>query len=404
MNYFSVIVIVVLLFLGGDNVLEKLGYPHGDFSTSSFYRLHPLTYYAGGLFLFFLLVGQIRISDMIGRMKGELRLLVICIFCLAYLKVSGILSAFSFVLDALCLPAILSILLKVTDKKLLSQFRIFIYFIFYFNSIIAIFEKVTSRFLIGSEIAGFDYFRSTAMYGHPLNNALITSVLAVILFYHSKNNWSRIGVLVLSTLALMSFGSRGALMGLFLSIFLNIALNIVMPNLRQNKYSRINGGFIYMILLGLILFTFLNFTNLGDRIVAASHIDNSALARVESFEVLHGMEIKDLMWGEGNKEIEYLQHINNVEIIENFWIVWLLKFGLPLTLILSISLISFLYSVMESIKIDLKLIFLFALFFVASTNNSLSSNTLVISIFVLSSYILFDTSEGYLKGLVCEQS
>jgi hypothetical protein len=85
-----------------------------------------------------------------------------------------------------------------------------------------------------------------------------------------------------------------------------------------------------------------------------------------------------------------LQYLSGVEIIENFYIVWLLNFGLIFTIILIISLIRFLYNMMRNVGADVKLSILFTLIAVSSTNNSLSTSTYVITILVMAYYITLD--------------
>ena len=143
----------------------------------------------------------------------------------------------------------------------------------------------------------------------------------------------------------------------------------------------------------MITFLVINYTGLGDRIAALSHVDSSAEARINAFDILKGLRFKDLLWGYSSRRIEYFQYIRGVEIIENFWIVWLLKLGVFATILLTFYLMRFLISIMSSISNDMRLTFIFVIFFVASTNNSLSSNTLVLSIFILAYYVLFNSIE-----------
>jgi hypothetical protein len=235
----------------------------------------------------------------------------------------------------------------------------------------------------------FDYFRSTALYGHPLNNALIMSVLTIILFLATKNSYLKMAVLAAGMISIFCFGARGALLGVFGGIFLNILLNAF--GFTKDPNRNIKSGLMYLASFALILILVISFTNLGDRITGLAKVDESAEARVGTLNILDQVNIEDLIWtGVSLDKVDKLQYLSGVEIIENFYIVWLLNFGLIFTIILIISLIRFLYNMMRNVGADVKLSILFTLIIVSSTNNSLSSSTYVITILVMAYYITLD--------------
>ena len=391
MSFIILFIVLFIAFICGDNVLGALGYPHGDIDASSLFRLHPLTYLAFFLIIYFVITGKVKFADLFDKMKNEFVFLIVCLIIISYLHLIGRLNAISFFFDALVLPVMLSILLKLTSKKLLYRFQNFIYFFFFLNTVIAIEEKIVGVNLIVREPAWqFEYFRSSAIFGHPLNNGLIMSILTVILFWATKNTWLKLSVLFSGMLSIFCFGARGALIGIFLGIILNIILNAIgLGKGKANK--RIANGIVYLGIFAIIIGFVINFTGLGDRISALSHVDNSAEARMDSFRMFNGQDLNEILWGGYSvSKIEILQYQNDVEIIENFYVVWILKFGLIMTVLLFCTLVKFLFSIMTSVALDIKVPILVTLFFVASTNNSLSSNSLVLAIVVLSYYILYE--------------
>ena len=115
--------------------------------------------------------------------------------------------------------------------------------------------------------------------------------------------------------------------------------------------------------------------------------------------MLHGFSLKDLLWGYGTAEIEYFQYISNVEIIENFWINWVLRFGFVGTVVLALFLVRFLWTMMRGSSLDIRITMLFVMFTVASTNNSLSTNSLILSLFVATYYVIYKSPAINTAGL-----
>lgn len=394
MNFIILFLVLILAFICGDNVLGTLGYPHDDIAAASIFRLHPLTYLSFALLIFYFLIGKIKVSDLVNKMKNESLFLTACIIVIIYLQLINSLNAISFFFDALVLPAILLILLKATSKKVIGKFSSLIYIFFFINALVAVIEKTTTtNLIVQNPIWHFEYFRSSAIFGHPLNNGLIMAVLTIILFWATKNSWLKVFVLLSGVLSIFCFGARGALIGVFLGIMLNMLLNAIgLSNEKSNK--KMFGGLLYLCIFGAIISVVVMYTGLGDRIAALSHVDNSAEARVDSFNMFNGQDTSDLLWGGYSvHKIEMMQHMQGVEIIENFYVVWILKFGLVMTVLLFGSLVKFLFDMMKNVGLDIKLPILVTLFFVASTNNSLASNSLVLSIVILSYYILYESKK-----------
>jgi hypothetical protein len=388
-------IVLCLAFLGGDDVLALLGYYHRDFTTSAIFRLHPLTYLAFALLLYYFVVRKLWITDIVGVMKHEFLFLLVCLAIIIYLQLTGKLSAISFILDTLCLPAVLSILFKLTDRKVLDRSVIFIYGCFFLNAAMAIVEKVRGATLLNKEDFNFDYFRSTALYAHPLNNALIMSVLTVMLFFASNTLGKKMLVISFGLASIFCFGARGAILGVFAGILINVALSFFATTNAAKKAS----GIFYLLFISVVSFIIISYTGLGDRIVGMSRVEGSAEARITAFDVLHGFSLKDLLWGYGTAEIEYFQYISNVEIIENFWINWVLRFGFVGTVVLALFLVRFLWTMMRGSSLDIRITMLFVMFTVASTNNSLSTNSLILSLFVATYYVIYKSPAINTAGL-----
>jgi hypothetical protein len=389
MKPFLLFIILLLAFVFGDNVLQIVGYHHHDFTSSPIFRLHPLSYFAFATVVFYLITGKINMTYLTGTMKTEALFLLGCVFILVYLQITGNLNAIAFFIDALILPVLLSMLLKVTDVDVLYKFRNWVYLLFFANAGIAIIEKLKGSYLIAHQPDWLvDYFRSSAIFGHPLNNALIMSVLTITLFLAAKQTWLKLSVLFAGMVSIFCFGARGALIGVFIGIMLHMLLNTMGLGSTSEKKSATN-GLAYLIAFAVIILIVINFTSFGDRITALSHVDGSAEARVDSFNIISQINFSDLIWkGTSTQEMERIQYTSGVEIIENFYLIWLLRFGIIVTGILIWGLGKFLFDVTKTSPADIKFPILLTFIFVSSTNNSLSTSTLVISNLVLAYYIL----------------
>jgi hypothetical protein len=390
MKRVTLFAISFIIFILGDNILELVGWHHRDFTSSPIFRVYPLFYILIVLLGYYFITGKLTFADLLFRMRNELTFLSILFAIILYGQITKNSNPMSWYLDSLVIPCIILIFLRMTDKKTLIDFKKWIYIFFFFSAGISLIEKVTGKLLFLKDSPWyFDYFRSTALYGHPLNNALIMSVLTIILFLSTKNSYLKMAVLAAGMISIFCFGARGALLGVFGGIFLNILLNAF--GFTKDPNRNIKSGLMYLASFALILILVISFTNLGDRITGLAKVDESAEARVGTLNILDQVNIEDLIWtGVSLDKVDKLQYLSGVEIIENFYIVWLLNFGLIFTIILIISLIRFLYNMMRNVGADVKLSILFTLIIVSSTNNSLSSSTYVITILVMAYYITLD--------------
>ncbi len=390
MKRVTLFAISFIIFILGDNILELVGWHHRDFTSSPIFRVYPLFYILIVLLGYYFITGKLTFADLLFRMRNELTFLSILFAIILYGQITKNSNPMSWYLDSLVIPCIILIFLRMTDKKTLTDFKKWIYIFFFFSAGISLIEKVTGKLLFLKDSPWyFDYFRSTALYGHPLNNALIMSVLTIILFLATKNSYLKMAVLAAGIISIFCFGARGALLGVFGGIFLNILLNAF--GFTKDPNRNIKSGLMYLASFALILILVISFTNLGDRITGLAKVDESAEARVGTLNILDQVNIEDLIWtGVSLDKVDKLQYLSGVEIIENFYIVWLLNFGLIFTIILIISLIRFLYNMMRNVGADVKLSILFTLIIVSSTNNSLSSSTYVITILVMAYYITLD--------------
>ena len=232
----TTVFVILILFLD-DNLLSLIGYPHRDPEASQFFKIHPLGYLSIAVFFIFLFVGKINISSLLQKCKIEAFLLLFCFLMLVYLFVNERFSSVSFIIDALLTPAIVAILFSYTDPQNLYSQKSLIYFLFFLNFIMAAYEKISHTPILTDKYLRFDDFRSTALYGHPLNNALIISTMGIILYISFHKTIGRIIVLLIVIISLLCFGARGSLIGIASGVIIVFLQDLFSKSSKDNLKS-----------------------------------------------------------------------------------------------------------------------------------------------------------------------
>lgn len=383
-NRYLILTVAALCFFGM-GVLSFAGYEMGSDAPSTFTKIHPVSY----ILLFASLINISRLNDKAQVFRGvannipEYRLLALIAVIFLYLYLSGNLSSISFIVDTLLCPVLLSLNFRHYPGRFKWDARNLCIRMVLLNSYIAIFERIFSINLFPINAYFGDVFRSTALLGHPLNNALITLVAFLYAASVPIPLMRKMYIMTVFLTGLICFGARGSLYVAVLSLFLFFIIPVFVS--KSAYFKRINKAWI-MLLVGtmtaLLLYLMLN-TTLGERLVQASFYDSSAEVRTQAFDVINFHDIGSYLFAKSQSEIERMSYYADVEIIENFFIVWMLKFGLIITLLLLLFIYRLFYARLPvKGKINRHLVILMLLF-AAATNNSLATNTQALSVFVI---------------------
>ncbi len=187
----------------------------------------------------------------------------------------------------------------------------------------------------------FESFRSTALLGHPLNNALITSFLTLFFILISESTSKKFIYFSVGVLAIFAFGGRASLATVLVAFpfILFSDLNSYSSKIAINKF------FSYLVIFILaFLFDFYIFSNtsFGERISNGFRFeDEGAEVRSRVFDLFEHFSFSQLLLGISQEEIVRVMYLEQVEIIENFWIIWIFKYGIILTVILGFFLLLF---------------------------------------------------------------
>lgn len=385
MNRFFVFVFSMLLLVFDDNALAIIGYPHFDIKANAIFKIHPVSYLCIVVFVFLMLLGKMTVQSIRKNCKAEIWLINVCLLMLVYLQLTGKLNNVSFIIDALLTPALLSILLAHTPEANIARFKWIIYTTFTLNFAMALYEKVRKVHILSDYYKFADEFRSSALYGHPLNNAFIMSIVGILLYFHFDKLIYKISVLIFAMIAIFCFGARGAFIGVMGGAIIGLCFDVISKKSKQSLNTLIG-----IIITGVITFTVLLNTNLGDRLLQRSSLsnDDSAQERVRALDILHIMKPSELLIGVSDNESDLLIKHVGAERIENFFVVYVVRFGIVIAILTTVVLIIFVIKQIRIFDRSVVIPVLFTFLFVASINNSLSTKNRPISVLVLCCFAL----------------
>jgi hypothetical protein len=128
-------------------------------------------------------------------------------------------------------------------------------------------------------------------------------------------------------------------------------------------------------------------TSIAERLVNTAYFDDSASVRLDVFNIFEIIDSDKLLWGSSDEQTESIRDRAGVFQIENFWVIWILRFGLVFAVGLIYYFISFLYKHLFHLRRFDKFLVLFTFLGIASTNNSLGTITGALSFFVVCSFV-----------------
>lgn len=166
-------------------------------------------------------------------------------------------------------------------------------------------------------------FRSSALLGHPLGNAMAVSVVNIFILCSQLNNKTKISYYIIAMISLICFNERGNIIISFLASIPPLY------SLYKNESVYHKKLITYILIpLSCIFIYFLSITDLGGRLFNINHTqDGSSFARIEALKSLLYLSPQNLLLGNPNN-YEYLLNRMNLAGIENGIITLLIYHGL----------------------------------------------------------------------------
>jgi hypothetical protein len=228
-------------------------------------------------------------------------------------------------------------------------------------------------------------WRSSALLGHPLQNALITAVYTLIMVQGGGRDLPRLlrlAIIVLQVAALVVFGGRVATV--LLAAFGGAALAVQLwraVRLRQlsSANAAIFAGATTAAIVGLILLVGGGFFDLFLQRFAQDQ--GSTEARFAMFDLLDHMPFFAVLFGSDPEHVATLQRLEGIEFgIESFWVAFVAFYGLVVSVPFFAGLVAFLFDLKRATRAPSG----WAIFFfiaVCSTSLSLAGKTTSFAMF-----------------------
>ena len=387
-------VFILAFFLGG-YVLENLGIQYVSEGGNPLLKIHFATYIL--IFSITLLTLKTGLRKPLANLEGFQSSWLISMSCIVLVIMYGLVrfgtSGMAYLVDTMVAPLLAIYLLSQLNTQQKNKLLRLLAYLLFINAVFAIVEFMLGKTMVTVEFSGFSHFRSTAFLMHPLNNALITCSLALILM-----RYTRIPFLVyfaVITLALFAFGGRAAT-GLFIVGVLIIFIpQIPLFIAKGIKVSRLRFAIIQALAFFVFIITTLivALTPIGARILSKLHVDPSAQARFDVFIILEQLSLSEWFFGATKSLIDNIAFYIQIDVIENYIIGWIVSFGVICAFLLFIS----------CFKLPIKLCMrgysltsrmtLMVFILVSLTNNALTSKTPALLFLTSVLYLFYTTRE-----------
>lgn len=377
---------IVGLFIGA-NVLIHIGYM--DTNEFSFLRkMFPVSY----LMIFVFLINY----SIIPRFKDEVRFIVLFIILVLFNMSTGREIDLAASFNSVILPVFFSIQLfsMKVDKAIIKKILISCYLL---ECSIAIIERITMHnffyLLPGGGDASLNdgLFRSTALLAHPLENALTVSVIMSFILVSNMRVLKKMQLWGIGFVSLLCFNTRFAI--ICSAVCLGwYSLYFLFSSRIENKKSK---KYFVLILLLMVFGIFKLFTSygLGSRLLEMGAFDeSSAGVRLIILSIFDYYPVYSVLLGVPLDIFErYLAkaHLTGY-IIENYWIIYLFRFGLIFLLLIVWFYIPIIKKWLLPFDKCACMMVLFIFLFISSSNNSMAASSLSLSVFAVSAYAFSD--------------
>lgn len=348
--------VLFLLLAVSPMALSALGWNYDAPGGSGPMRFHPATY----LTLLLLLAITLRDGNPVTSIAGMFAAdtltsiyLVAWSILLWHGTAHQTLPAASLV-DTFLLPALLLLCYRRLDEPTISTMRMLSHFAMAMNALLGLGEFLSGLRLtpyVAGGIAISDDWRSTALLGHPLGNALLTGCYAATLIIGGGGLMPRprIAMLVLQCLAMVAFGGRTSLA--ILALF--VAGAVTRAGLRF-----LAGGGIPLRLASMLAFALpiaigalfaLHELGFFDKLLLRFVEDRgSTEARIVMFELFRGFTWTELLLGPPQDQLAFLVRIHKLEFgIESLWIAFSLYYGILPASLFFLGLALFMLSLLQ---------------------------------------------------------
>lgn len=388
--------ITALFFSISAALLINLGWHYDETGGAPWDKLHPASWLSLLLVAFWMVRSGNPLTNamrLLAEHRDLIPYLVGVVFMIAYV-VYVIGAPFTMFLETFLAPIAVFLLFNRVQEKEAHRLALFLHLLFFVNAVLGILEFALSFHLTPLTINGelIAEERSTALFGHPLANATMIGCYLLMLAFGGGRDFSmlmRLAVFSVNFASMIAFGGRAAL------AFVLVALGFVflyrlIGFLRGEKISK---NFLTVLAVGIPIYCVMigvlanngYFDAFLDRIV---NDEGSAGTRIAMFSIFDHINWRDLLFVPDWQQVQTWSHIYGLDYgIENFIVASILAYGIVASAIFLPTLMLFSRAVCRSLMAHSGWVFVY-FYAVALTSVSLSSKTIVLSMFVLALVVL----------------
>ena len=291
---------------------------------------------------------------------------------------------FTPVIDTFLMPMVLLVMARGLEESAKARLARLLHLVFSANALLALYEYLTGNRLtpyVAGTLLILDDWRSTALFGHPLGNAILTGSYLVALCAGAARDIApalRPIQLGLQLAAMVAFGGRTSLV-LVLAFVAIAAMARVLGILRGRTVS-LPG--VALALMGAPVFFYALFvvasSGFFDQLLLRFVDDNgSAKARLVMLHLFELIPVRDIILGPDPAYLSSLLRQEGTEYgLESFWLATILSYGLIASLIFFAGLLAFCADLVRASRPQAAWVLIF-FFLIASTSVSLSAKTVV---------------------------
>jgi hypothetical protein len=353
---FLALLIIALMLSVSPMALNAIGWNYDGLGAAGPTRFHPSSYLIVLLFLFIALRDGNPLTSAIAAVGHDVRLtLFVIIWAVVFyhgvknqeLPAAGL-------IDTFLMPVLMLMIFRRLGTVTRARIEMLMHGLLATNALLGLAEFLTgwrmTPYLAGGILITDDW-RSTALLGHPLGNALMTGCYIMMLMMGGGGllkGRMRYAILGLQFSAMIAFGGRASivLVVLFAGVVLMIGIFRFLAGARLplRTFAMI-GVLLPVLILGLGGLYELGFF---DKFILRFVEDKgSANARVVMFELFRGFTWTELMLGPPQVNLNYYVHVHRLEFgIESVWIAFSLYYGILPTVLFFTGLLFFLFAVM----------------------------------------------------------
>lgn len=393
----GITVAVLLLFSISGGMLWLAGYNYDGLQGSPLSKIHPSTY----LFVLVFVWRACTFGNPVGYVvhvtnkRPATMLMAVISTVLLFVVILRQRPGMAGMIDTFVAPALLVLLLSEDDEKTFAQLRIVIHAVMTVNALMALFEFGTKHLVFPYRFDGAVFvndLRSTALQGHPLSNATVTSIYVLSLLSGSRSLSTplRLALVGLQFCALVAFGGRS---GMVLTILLG-GVYLLIQGLAQLRTGRVNllGAALVIMLAALLpmAVALAGYYGFFDALLGRFVSDSgSANARVEMFDLFRHLELRDLIVGPDVDLLDSMRRITGLEQgIENPILRFTLYQGAFFTLLIFFGFALFMHEVARRCHPGIWLPMLGWLILL-NTSESIASKTTLMTKFVVIALALY---------------